>query len=245
MELQQLQKSLQKNINGEIIQTNYWYIPVHTLKISYKPVLKTKMDILMKMILLSFKEASFKNALEISEILLVEELFIADLMKKMQKTELIERVDDYFQLTSKGEEQLTNGVFEEAQPVKTTELLYSPVHRAFLEGDIEDVLEFEDYPEELYRHYKNEEQLSIEDDVIIKELQNIELIDFENEENRENDNPLIIQSVDSYETFQINDVPCIEFLVKEGDNSILSAKVWNTLLNNWDETLQQELKEKD
>lgn len=244
MELQQLQLELQKNIKGEVIRTDYWYIPVHTLKVSYKPVLKTKMDILMKMILLSVQEASFKNAQEISDILLVEELFIADLLKKMQNTELIKIIDNHFQLTTKGEEQLKNGVYEEEQPVKSAELLYSSAHRSTIEGNMEDVLAFDDYPEQLYRHYKNEEQLTIDDDVILHQLQKVESMNNDDEDS-EKSHPLIVQTYDVFEIFQINDVPCIEFLVKKRDNGSLNVKVWNTLLNNWDETLEHDLKEKE
>src|SRR5690606_4957614 len=112
---------------------------------------------------ISLQKAKFKKAEQLSEILLVEELFIQDLLSKMHKTGLITK-EDHFQLTEKGLKQLTSGVFEEDQEITSKETLYSPTHQTFLHGEIEAVLDFEDFPEDMYRYHVQVEELQVDND---------------------------------------------------------------------------------
>ena len=229
-------------MEASILQSDTWCVPVHTLNVTYKPVIRTKMDILMKMLFLSLKDTKFESAEQISEILLVEQLFVEDLLSKMQKTNLIAKVDDYFLLTEKGQKQFENGVFEEEQDGTSTELLYSPTHTSFLKGDIEEVLEFEDFPEKIFRYQVQDTELSFEDHLVIKELQSQKE---EIEEPEEEQAKLFITSIDSVENVQVNDVPCIEFLLYDEVKDLFSTRVWNTLTSKWDETLEQLIQETD
>lgn len=237
MEIQSLQQSLEseltKNSKASILQADTWCVPVHTLNVTYKPVVRTKMDILMKMLFLSLKDTKFESAEQISEILLVEQLFVEDLLSKMQKTGLIAKVESFYQLTEKGQKQFANGVFEEEQDETATELLYSPTHDSFLNGDLEEVLEFEDFPEQIFR-YQIQQNQHTEDKLVIQELQAINEDNDDTEENK-----LFITSIDSVEDVQVNDVPCIEFLLYEEDKDLFTSRVWNTLLDKWDERLEQ------
>lgn len=246
MELHSLQQSLREELTKKskvsILESNAWCVPVHTLNITYKPVIRTKMDILMKMIFLSLKEPKFENAEQISEILLVEQLFVEDLLSKMQKTGLIAKVDSFYQLTEKGQKQFASGVFEEEQDATSTELLYSPTHFGFLNGDIEEVLDFEDFPEQIFRYQVQEDELDLEDNLVIKEIktQTKDVEDASDDQEK-----LLITSIDSVEDVQINDVPCIEFLLYEEEKDLFSSRVWNTLLNQWDEKLEHLIQENE
>ena len=246
MDLQSLQQSLakqlEKNSKRSIRHTDTWCVPIHTLKVSYKPVVKSKMDILMKMLLQSIDRYQFRNAEQLSEILLVELLFVQDLMTKMQKTGLITKLETHYELTSKGKQQLTNGVFEEEQEMKKVELLYSPTHGDFLTGDVEEVLDFTDFPEKMYRHQVVEETLKFDDQVIINQLT---LQDEQTGENEEEENPVVISSIDLIEETQVNDVPCIEMILFDEEQKLFISKVYNTLLDNWDKVLEQQLTEKE
>lgn len=246
MELHSLQQTLRdeltKKSKASILQSNTWCVPVHSFNVTYKPVIRTKMDILMKMLFLSLKDTKFESAEQISEILLVEPLFVEDLLSKMQKTGLIEKVDSYFQLTEKGQKQFASGVFEEEQDEASTELLYSPTHISFLNGDIEEVLEFEDFPEQIFRYQTQEMDLSFDDRVVIAELQANEEASEEAEAEKEK---FFITSIDSVEAVQVNDVPCIEFLLYNEDKDVFSIHVWNTLTSTWDEQLQQLIQENE
>jgi len=238
MELHSLQQSLTEELTKKskvsILETATWCVPVHTLNITYKPVIRTKMDILMKMLFLSLKDTKFESAEQISEILLVEQLFVEDLLSKMEKTGLISKVDYFYQLTEKGQKQFANGVFEEEQDVTTAELLYSPTHALFLEGDIEEVLDFEDFPEQIFRYQVQNAEPSFDDQVVIEEIRTKQMDD----DGEEEQNKLFITSIDEIEDVQVNDVPCIEFLLYDEEQDLLDSRVWNTLINKWDNKLE-------
>ena len=56
---------------------------------------------------------------------------------------------------------------------------------------------------------------------------------------------IIISTIISYSATQINDIPCFEFIVYDQEKDIYYARVWNTLLNHWDEILEHQLTEKE
>ncbi|MEK4494755.1 hypothetical protein [Ureibacillus sp. FSL W8-0352] len=234
---QQLIKKLEKEKSGLIIHTDIWCIPMHTYEITYQPVRKRTMDILMKILLFSCQKSTFERAEQLSEILLVEPLFIEDLLRKMQKNGLLIRENNYYQLTEKGMKQFSLGVFEEELEPVVIELLYSPVHHQIVEGDIEEVLDFDDFPEQIYRYIRNEEG-PVSAPFMMKAIQNMQATELE-EDHQE------IKSILSMENTQVNDVPCIEFIIWNAENKELFIRVWNTLFNSWDQQLEQELNEKE
>ncbi|MFJ8235935.1 hypothetical protein ACIQ34_09345 [Ureibacillus sp. NPDC094379] len=239
---QQLSQKLEQNSKIKIVQMECWTIPVHTLQITYIPVIRSKMDILMKMLLISFQKGNFQHAEQLSDILLVEQLFIQDLMTKMQKTGLIEKEETHYQLTTKGLSQLSSGVFEEEQEPKTMELHYSPVHETFLYGDVEEVLDYEDFPEDSFRYVHQNEELQLSNERILKELRDNKA---NSESNEENQTQEIISSVEAIDELQINDVPCIEFIEYSIEKNLYSARIWNTVEESWDEILEQQINSKD
>lgn len=234
---QQLIKKLEKEKSGLIIHTDIWCIPMHTYEITYQPVRKRTMDILMKILLFSCQKSTFERAEQLSEILLVEPLFIEDLLRKMQKNGLLIRENNYYQLTEKGMKQFSLGVFEEELEPVAIELLYSPVHHQIVEGDIEEVLDFDDFPEQIYRYIRNEEG-PISAPFMMKAIQNMQATELEEDHQQ-------IKSILSMENTQVNDVPCIEFIIWNAENKELFIRVWNTLFNSWDQQLEQELNEKE
>lgn len=236
-------KKLEQNAKVKVVHKECWTFPVHTLQLTYKPVVRTSMDILMKMLLISFQEGKFQHAEQLSDILLVEQLFIQDLMTKMQKTGLIEKVDHVFELTHKGMQQLSSGVYEEEQEPKKVQLLYSPVHEKVLYGDLDEVLDIEDFPETFYRHSEHEDESPIPNDVLLQEIRTLKE-DSDDEENETN-NQVIISALDEIEQIQVNDVPCIEFIVYDKEKEAFCARVWNTLQNSWDLALEHQLNEKE
>lgn len=126
-----LRTQLLENSAVQIKQSSSWYLPVLPVDVTYKRVRRAKMDILMKMVLLTLEEATIRRAANLSELLLVEELFIADLMGKMQQTGLIAIDKGVFRLTSKGQVQLSTGIMEEELEEEASVLFYSPAHDAY------------------------------------------------------------------------------------------------------------------
>ena len=139
-----LKNELQQNNKVKILHSSRWSLPIHSIEVEYKPVKRTKMDVLMKMMLLAFQKAEIVEAEQLSELLLVEQLFIEDLINIMSRTGLIEKMDGLFALTAKGNQQLENGIFEEEQEMESQIVLYSTSHEAFLTGDIKPAMEGED-----------------------------------------------------------------------------------------------------
>lgn len=239
MQLQSLLEKFKVELqsNEKCLQSSFWCLPVHTIQISYKPVLNRQMDILMKMILISVQKAPFLSGLQISEILLVEELFVQDLLSKCVNMGLIVRNEDGFKITEKGQAQLESGIYEEDQESTTIELLYSSNHKGFFTGDLEEVLEYEDFPESIYRYYENQEQPTIPNDLLLKEIQS------SNEDNleEENSDAIHITSIDEIQFEQINDIPCIELIIYNESTDKFYSKVWNTLMNNWDHEIESQI----
>ena len=111
----------------------------------------------MKMMLLAFEEADIRRAANLSEMLLVEELFIADLIEKMQQTGLIYLEKGIYTLTTKGKQQLETGIIEEEMEKELAEFFYSPNHDDFWPDMSESVPSSEEELT-LYR-YANEQDL--------------------------------------------------------------------------------------
>jgi len=243
--LKALEKKLTKIIKQdpkvEILATSSWCFPIQTIEFKYQPVKRLTMDILMKMILLSCQQAEIAEPKELSDLLLVEELFIRDLLQNLQNTGLVEKTE-YFQLTARGKKQLENGIFEEAQEEEIQQLLYSSNHKDFLSGDIEQLDDFDELPEAFA--YASEEPMDVDDEVIISALQ-------ENRPDSEDEEPDVkavqtfITSIESKKTIQINDIPCMQFVIYNKEKDLLYVRVWNTLTGHWDETLEKLLIEKE
>lgn len=227
MELKQLQEDLQKQLEeqGTVIESQIWCIPVHSYQIQYQPIEKKSMDILMKILLFSFQKSGFSSADELSDILMVEPLFIQDLINKLMKNGLLERVDNLYQLTEKGKGQFVNGVFEEVLEPVTEEMLFSSVHDGFLDGNVEEVLDFDDFPDDMYRFLEEKEPSK---DAFLEEIRAHQV-----------EETIEIKKILNCEHLQTNDVPCLEFLVKIDDNK--KVRVWNTLLDNWDTQLEKHI----
>lgn len=236
-----LRNQLQQNSKIKIIDSARWSIPIHSVEVEYKPVKRSKMDILMKMMLISFQKVEIEGAEQLSELLLVEQLFVEDLISIMKRTGLLEKKGKLFTLTEKGSEQLKNGVFEEEQETETQVALYSICHQTFLHGVIKPAMDGE-AELETYRFVKEgylDEELSFEDEVVIDALQKSA------KETTESDIQTVISEIQSTTELYIDDIPCLEFIIYNEEEDALYARVWNTLLEKWDEQLEHELEEKE
>ena len=236
-----LTKELQQNMKVKIIHSATWSIPVHSIEVEFKPVKRTKMDVLMKMMLITFQKASVSKAEELSDLLLVEQLFIEDLISIMSRTGLIEKRDGLFKLTDRGMRQLENGIFEEEQDIESKTELYSTSHEAFLSGYIKPASPDEELLE-IYRYVKDgylDEELHFDDDMLIEALQKSDT------ESDEGDTQTVVSEIISTSELTIDDVPCLEYILYNSEKDIVYARVWNTLLSQWDEKLENQLNEKE
>ncbi|MDM5246245.1 hypothetical protein [Lysinibacillus sp. G4S2] len=238
---QRLMRELQQNRNIKIVKTDEWCIPIRTVEVTYEPVRRSTMDVLMTMLLISIQEADFASTQDLSELLLVDPLFIEDLVSLMSRVSLIEQQENFYRLTFKGQQQLERGIFEEELDVEMANLYYSPCHLAFLAVDEDNMEEYDDLPK-LYRYVDQEaeKQEQFEEAMLIDALQQ-----GDDEEAGAGASQKIISKIVQTDAKQINDIPCLEFVLHDKEQDIVFVRVWNALLNQWDPNLEQQLTEKE
>lgn len=225
---EKLAKELLQNPNIEIKKQLQYSIPVHTLEVSYHPVVRNAMDILMKMMLLSFQKAKLQSPAILADILLVEPLFIHDLTNKMMHLQMIQK-EEHFTLTAKGLAQLQAGIFEEEMPLVSRHLQYSALHKDVLQGDIEDLLDIEQFPDS-FPYMESEEIGELEEAMLVEQLQALESSD----ELAEDEVQTFITAIHATESIQINDVPVLCFVLYDQKEERYDVRVYNTLTNEWD-----------
>jgi hypothetical protein len=234
-----LKKELQQDFNVKIMGSLSWSLPVNSIEIVYQTVMRTKVDILMKMMLIAFGKADIATAEELSDILLVEQLFINDLIDKMTRTGVIEIREGFYSLTDIGVRQFKTGIFVHEPESASTQALYSPCHQTFLHGEIK-IIPYEE--KELYRFKSEIDDWSVatlEDSILIDALKKMDV------ESSEGNVQIVVSEIVSASDIQVDLVPCIEFhLYNEGED-LLYARVWNTLSEHWDETLEAQLNERE
>jgi hypothetical protein len=229
-----LRASLLENQAVQLKESAVWYLPVLKLDVAFKKVRRAKMDILMKMMLLTFEEADIRRAANLSEMLLVEELFIEDLLGKMQRTGLIQLDKSIYRLTMKGHEQLKTGIIEEEMEEEYTELFYSPSHDEYW---LEETVSLTETNSELpvYRYENNEDRISMER---IKQT-----LSESRDGLDDNGFQTVVANVLSFEQQTVEHVACLEFQLYNKEQDIFYARVWNTLLEQWDDTLEKQIEE--
>lgn len=229
---------LQLDVKQQLI-ANGWYvkreqqasIPVHTIEVQYHPVQRAVMDILMKMMLISYERAEVREPGVLADILLVEPLFISDLTNKMLNLNMLQKAEDEaITLTDKGRLQKENGVFEEQLPLQTEFITFSPTHARILDGDIEAFSELDAWPEPF--PYAIEDFKTIDEPSLLTYLTDLQPIAQEDEPQS------FVTDVVTYESVQVNDVPIFVFICYEDKGERYFAKVYNALTNEWDEVLE-------
>lgn len=233
-----LKDELQANFNVKILDTLSWTLPVYPVEITFLTVRKTTMDILMKMMLMTFGKATIEMAEQLSELLLVEQLFIDDIMNKMLAANLIVKKRDHYSLTETGEKQLKAGIYEHEPVRQTKKLLYSPFHQSFMDGQMESIRQ----EEELFRYaeeFSDWDETTLENAVIINALENSGV------SSNEGNVQVIISKIVSTLVLDIELVPCLEFRVYNSTEDLPYARVWNTLGGGWDEKLEERLNDKE
>jgi hypothetical protein len=232
----QLLTSLLENPANQIKKSIMWHLPVITYDVAYKPVKRSQQDILMKMMLLTFEQTDIRRAANLSELLLVEELFIADLLSKMKRMGLIRLEKETYKLTSKGYEQLKTGIVVEEMVEESTLLSYSPFHDEFwpeLKAPLPETNE--EWP--LFRYATNQNLINA--DRILQVL-----VERENGLD-ENGFQTVVADVTSFEQQKMEYIPCLEFQMYNKEKDIFFARVWNTWQKRWDNTLEKQIEEKE
>ena len=228
-----LRAGLLENPAVQIKDSAIWQIPIVTYDAAFKRVKRLKMDILMKMLLLAFRQTDIRRAANLSEMLLVEELFIADLIEKMQRMGLIRMEKEGYKLTVKGQEQLKEGIVEEEMEEEETELFYSPAHNSFWPEHHTSQSE-EELP--LYRYAS---ERSADADHMLQTIA-------ERENGIGEDGfQTVVAQVTRFNERMTAHIPCLEFHLYNKEQDLFYARVWNTALERWDETLEKQIEKQE
>lgn len=234
-----LKRELQQDVQIEIHHQQQWNLPVQVLKVDFETVQQTKMDVLMKMLLIAFRESDLQNSNQLSEVLLVEPIFIQNISERMLRAGLIEKKDATFTVTEKGIEQLKSEIFIDQHEEQTEEVLYSPCHNRFfaeeIEEDANDTLE--DY--RLYDQYADWTLESLNKTKVQETLQQMQQV--EETENIQK----IVNKIHAITRLHIEVMPCIEFQLYHKEKDVFYARVWNAFLSEWDETMENQLNDHD
>jgi len=234
-----LTKELQQDFKVKIMGSLSWSLPVNSIEIVYQTVMRTKVDILMKMMLIAFGRADIATAEELSDILLVEQLFINDLIDKMTRTGVIEMREGFYSLTDVGVRQFKTGIFVHEPEIASAQALYSPYHQTFLNGEIKNIPYEEKEVYRLKSGIDNWSVATLEDSVLIEILKTMGI------ESGEGNVKIVVSEIVSATDIQVDWIPCIEFHLYSEAEDLLYARVWNTLSEHWDETLEAQLNEKE
>ncbi|WP_203247648.1 hypothetical protein [Sporosarcina beigongshangi] len=236
----QLTKELQQDLNVKILDSLSWGLPVHSIEIAFQTVKRTQMDILMKMMLMAFQTEAIADAEELSDILLVEQLFINDLIDKMSRTGVLANKGSSFALTEAGIQQLESGIFVHEPEDDSKKALYSPCHEAFLTGNVEELSSDEE--QETYRHHKEFVDWTVKSLAKIDAITALQSLGVESSEGNVQ---IVISKIVSATNVQTDAVPCLEFRLYNKNEDVLYTRVWNTLLGHWDKVLEAQLNERE
>lgn len=232
-----LEKTLLENPAISIKNSVIWHLPLITYDVTFKREKRSKMDILMKMMLHTFEQAEIRRAANLSELLLVEELFIEDLLMKMQRMGLIKLEKQVYRLTLKGQKQLKDGIIAEEMDEESTTVSYSVTHDEFWPETSATLETTGDFPD--FRYAKQEASEKMTEarllDVLKEKEEVIEEDGFQTE----------VAVVTNFSEQKVEHIPCVEFQLYNKEQDIFFVRVWNTELQRWDEQLEKEIEDKE
>ncbi|WP_422122474.1 hypothetical protein DHX103_11775 [Planococcus sp. X10-3] len=231
--IKKLGASAAQNPDVSIRNTAVWRLPIVVVDVSYDRVKRLKMDILMKMLLFAFQQSEIRRAATLAEMLSVEELFISDLIDKMQRTGLTLLGKKGYVLTPKGYDYLEKGIFEEALDGGQAQIFYSAVHDDY--RLVEDERPPADEGLAVYR-YAVEKSAEREPmlELLAKEMDSTE-------ENFQ----ILVSGISDFEELDTDYVACIEFQLYDQKQDVFFARVWNGGTREWDETLEKQIEERE
>ncbi|MFD1032389.1 hypothetical protein [Metaplanococcus flavidus] len=229
----ELAASIAQNPDVMIRKSRVWRLPIIRLDVTYDRVKRLKMDILMKMLLFAFQQSEIRRAATLADMLSVEELFVSDLIDKMQRTGLTLLGKKGYVLTPKGFDYLEKGIFEEALDGGQTQIFYSPAHGDYRLAENE--------------HPPADERLTVYRYAVEKSGERERMLELLAKEmnSTEEGFQILISGIADFEELDTDYVACIEFQLFDRKQDIFYARVWNTGTREWDETLEKQIEERE
>ncbi|MFC4355450.1 hypothetical protein ACFO0S_10350 [Chryseomicrobium palamuruense] len=232
-----LARQLERNKAVTIKHRDFWQLPVWSYAVTFRRVKKYRLDILMRMILHVIDEMPIRRAAAIAELLVVEELFVTDLMEKLLRNQLIQETKTGYVLTPAGKQQLLAGIYEEEQEEEYRDLLFSPTHQTFLVADEE--VETHEEAATPFRYAQAYEVPDRHEEQLVEGVKETLADEQEHAEG-------FVESLNGlvdYDDGELRWVTCYEFRLYDTVEKMTYVRVWNPLVNTWDAFLEAEIEE--
>ena len=219
-----------------------WGFPLQLAEIQMKTVVRSQMDVLMKMILKILSRLEVKQENEISELLAVETIFVEHMLKLMMQNKMVEKKGDSFHLTTSGMEHLEQGTFEHDPMEEQVEIAYSPYHKEALKRDLEqDGLDGDvNMPE-----FQFAKDVELTDVMQLKDSHIRQMIQDSGYEFLVEKGRKVIEKIDLVELNESLRAVCIEFHLHDRTEDTVYIRVWNTWTGKFDLQFEDELNQKD
>ncbi|MGG0642970.1 hypothetical protein ABE021_03335 [Sporosarcina gallistercoris] len=227
-----LQKELQQSLDNKVLSELSWTLTAQKVLISYETVTKTKMDVLMKMMLMTLQQLSIEHPEELAQVLGVELLFVEDLLSMMEGAGLVVK-KDVWSVTELGVTQLTTGMLLHEIQTEEAVLLVSPLHNEFLEAERPQQFMERQEP---FRYEEDPSSWSTKG--LTTEFVRNQLTELVEQDNTSEWQRVVEQVLKIEKVGQVQ-IPCFEFHIHNMDQDALYARIWNTYTDQWDETLEQ------
>lgn len=224
-----------------LLGSESWIYPIQQTDIQMKTVVRSQMDVLMKMILNILKKLEVKQPSEISELLTVETIFIEHMLEIMVHSKMVDIIESTYRLTPSGLEQLQQGTFAHDSMEEQVDLTYSPFHNKVLIQDTEhSILEEEEYIPD-FTFDKGVKQVNVTelDDSTIRKMIEETGYSIIVEKGQK-----VIEEISSVELTETLRAVCIEFHMHDITEDTVFIRVWNTWTGKFDVRFEDELNQK-
>ena len=232
-----LARQLERNKAVTIKHRDTWQLPLWSYAVTFRRVKKYRLDILMRMILHVMDEMPVRRAAAIAELLVVEELFITDLMEKLLRNQLIQETKSGFALTPAGKQQLLAGIYEEEQEEEYRDLVFSPTHQTFLVAEEE--VETQEAATTPYRYAKTYDAPDLKEDQLVDGVKQT----LADEQSHAEGFVESLHGLADSDEGELQWVTCHEFRLYDAEEKLTYVRVWNPLLYTWDAFLEAEIEE--
>lgn len=229
-----LRHELLRDPNVKLLDSSKWSLPLQTFDVEFETVKRNQMDILMKMLLIAFKTSGFGSAEEVSGMLVVEPLFIQDVIDRMSRAGIIVKSDGVYSLTASGRQQLNTGIFVQPPEQEEATVYYSPSHEIFLAGELAEG------EGESYRYAKD-----VRKTVTFSDAEWRQALEPLGVANAEGNVQKVIEKIAVVNELEKGSATCYEYRLHQPDEDRLYARVWNTMTGEWDETLEAQIIERE
>lgn len=225
-----------------LLGSESWAFPLQLTVVSMNTVVRSQMDVLMKMILMILERLEVKQANEISELLAVETIFIEHMLELMMQSKMVEIVEGTYRLTPLGVEQVNLGTFVHDSMEEQVELAFSPYHQEALKREYHQTVMGDGDQVPNYRFEKEAEMVDVTelDKTLIKKMIEDSGYEFLVEKGQK-----LINEITSIEIKETVKSMCYEFHLHDKTEDTVFVRVWNTWTEQFDVQFETELNQKE